>query len=229
MGVSHGGGQVAPGDMSNSSKNQALLTEICHNHAIQRIVGFGSSVFAAFAPKAFNHAAACLEKLYSSKLSLHRNFPNSIYPAATFNIGLHAVCFDHADDQNSPETWCAITALGSFNPKRGGHLVLFDLKLVIEFPPGSTILIPSALLRHGNLPIHGGECRQSFAQYCTGSLLRWVDYGFRTEAEFTSQDPCSKQEFDRSIEERMDAVLELFSVYENLLEDHKNAADARLS
>lgn len=38
---------------------------------------------------------------------------------------------------------CAITTLSDYDPKAGGHLVLWDLKLVIEFPPGSTILILS--------------------------------------------------------------------------------------
>jgi len=58
------------------------------------------------------------------------------------------------DFGNLPYGWCAITSLGPFDPKRGGHLVLWDLQLVIEFPPGSTILIPSAVLQHSNIPIH---------------------------------------------------------------------------
>ncbi|KAJ7883792.1 hypothetical protein B0H13DRAFT_2537891, partial [Mycena leptocephala] len=39
-----------------------------------------------------------------------------------------------------------ITALRRFNPDLSGHLILWDLKLVIRFPPGSTILIPSAII-----------------------------------------------------------------------------------
>src|SRR5882762_4619472 len=75
---------------------------------------------------------------------LKRNFRNSIFACATFNFGPYACSFDHTNPGNLPFGWCAITALGPFDPTQGGHLVLWDLQLVIEFPPGSTILIPSA-------------------------------------------------------------------------------------
>jgi hypothetical protein len=66
----------------------------------------------------------------------------------------------------------------------GGHLVLWDLQLIIEFPPGATILIPSALLRHSNTTIQKGEERYSFTQYTAGGPFRWVDHGFQKEAEY---------------------------------------------
>jgi hypothetical protein len=87
---------------------------------------------------------------------------------------------------NLPFGWCAITALGNFDPTLGGHLVLWDLKLVIEFPPGSTILIPSATLRHSNVAIRQGETRYSFTQYTAGGLFRWVDNGFQCAASRAS-------------------------------------------
>lgn len=94
--------------------------------------------------------------------------------------------------------WCAIQALGDFNHKRGGHLILEDLKLVIEFPSSAVILIPSATLTHANVPVGlsegerepppqasmnlSKEKRASFTQYCPGGLLRYVDNGFRTQS-----------------------------------------------
>ena len=55
--------------------------------------------------------------------------------------------------------WCAITALEKFNFKWGGHLILWDLHhdLHVDFLPGSTILIPSASLFHGNTTIQPGK------------------------------------------------------------------------
>jgi hypothetical protein len=60
--------------------------------------------------------------------------------------------------------WLAITALGTFDPRRGGHLILWDLGRVIEFPPGATILIPSILL-FSIARIQPGERRYSMTQY----------------------------------------------------------------
>lgn len=73
-----------------------------------------------------------------------------------------------------------MTALGSYDYTKGGHLALLSLKRVIQFPPGSTILIPSGCLDHGNTPIQDGEVRLSIAQYAAGGLFRWVAYGFRS-------------------------------------------------
>ncbi|KAJ7828584.1 hypothetical protein B0H14DRAFT_2263384, partial [Mycena olivaceomarginata] len=86
----------------------------------------------------------------------------SPFAAVTFNFGPATITFPHTDALNLTWGWCAITALGAFDPRRGGHLVLWDLCLVIQFPPGSTILIPSAILWHSNVGIASEERRYSF-------------------------------------------------------------------
>ncbi|KAJ7038729.1 hypothetical protein C8F04DRAFT_950891, partial [Mycena alexandri] len=88
----------------------------------------------------------------------------SVFTTATFNFGPITVTFPHIDFGNLAWGWCVITVLGWFNPDRGGHLILWDLKLIIRFPPGASILIPSAILRHANVKIQPGERRYSFTQ-----------------------------------------------------------------
>ena len=66
-------------------------------------------------------------------------------------------------------------------------MILWELKLVIEFPPGSTILIPSSVVTHSNTPIQPGEMRYSFTQYTAGATIRWVDYGFQKVTDFFDQ------------------------------------------
>ncbi|KAF8125540.1 hypothetical protein K438DRAFT_2002046 [Mycena galopus ATCC 62051] len=46
---------------------------------------------------------------------------------------------------------------------------------------GSTILIPSAILRHSNVGIAANERRYSFTQYSAAGMFRWVDNGFRSD------------------------------------------------
>jgi hypothetical protein len=88
---------------------------------------------------------------------LRRNFPGSIFAMCTFNFGPCAVCASHIDFVNLAWGWCVITVLGNFDPDQGSHLILWNLCLVIRFPLGSTILIPSALICHSNVPIQGHE------------------------------------------------------------------------
>ena len=107
-----------------------------------------------------------------------------MFAAAALNFGPRTVCFKHTDSANLPFGFCAITSLGSFDPTRGGHLVLWQCRLVIEFPPGSTVLIPSAVIAHCNTAIGAEECRYSFTQYTAGSLFRWVQHGCKLDSDF---------------------------------------------
>jgi hypothetical protein len=65
---------------------------------------------------------------------LHRNFlaALSVFTTATFNFGPRTVTFPHIDFGNLAWGWCAITALGWFDPNLGGHLILWDLKLISQ-------------------------------------------------------------------------------------------------
>src|ERR1700761_1401388 len=145
-----------------------------------------------------------------------RPFPKSVFSCASFNFGPNVWTFKHRDVLNLPFGWCAIHALGRFNPKKGGHLILWDLKLIIEFPPGALILIPSATLSHSNIPVQKGEERASFTLFTAGGLFRFVDNGFRTEDELAAQDPV---EFARVMEckkRRWKDGVELWSTIDEL-------------
>lgn len=125
--------------------------------------------------------------------------------------------YPHTDPGNLPFGWCAITAPGLFDPDLGGHLVLWDLGLVIRFPPGSTILLPSAILRHSNIAIGKDETRYSFTQYTAGGLFRWVEHGFQNEDSFAaSLTPKQAQEEAVLRGHRWEKGLGLFSTVEEL-------------
>lgn len=133
------------------------------------------AVMATWAPKLHQYYAETLDNLFASDSTLRRLFPRSIFSAASFNFGPQTICFKHKDFANLPFRFCAITALGNFDPTKGGHLILWELELVIQFPPGSTILIPSAIISHSNTTLRKNETRYSFTQYTAGALFRWVD------------------------------------------------------
>jgi hypothetical protein len=138
---------------------------------------------------------------------------------------------DHTDYNNVAYGLCAVTALGNYDPTLGGHLVLFDLGLVIEFPPGTTILIPSSVLWHGNTPLVGeGVQRMSITQYCAGGLFRWVDYGFQTGKKLASTPAgkAKKKEIDGMLEARTAAALDLFSTVDSLPSDRAHIFGRRV-
>ena len=124
-----------------------------------------------------------MDKLFSSN-PLLRRIGNTAWAAATFNLGPRTVTVPHTDLANLAWGWCAITALGNYDYRHGGHLILWDIGLIIEFPPGTTMLIPSAVIRHSNTTIAHGEERYSFTQYSAGGLFRWVSNGGCSDKSF---------------------------------------------
>lgn len=150
----------------------------------------GIASFNAYAPKVARYYKMHLDVLLKDDKNLKKPFPRSTYPTAAFNLGPNVCTYVHRDPLNCPFGLCAIQALGSFDHTKGGHLILWDLKIYIQFPPGSLILIPSATIAHSNTPIQGHESRASFTQYCGGGLFRYVKNGLMTETALKTKNPA---------------------------------------
>lgn len=114
--------------------------------------------------------------------------------------------------QNVAFGWCAITALGNYDYTKGGHLILWDLGLVIEFPPGSTILIPSACVKHSNVSIGDDETRFSIVQYAAGEIFHWSGRIFDGVQSFKYDTRAAK----KAGKERAEYFVGLFSTEEEL-------------
>ncbi|KAF8163967.1 hypothetical protein BJ912DRAFT_864508, partial [Pholiota molesta] len=167
-GISYGGGQKQPGNLYHSTQNSQALSDLLKNDYVSRIAGYASAAFATWAPNLYTYYETHFNALLKHDPSLRRNWPTSVWASFAVNFGPKTVCRRHRDFANLPFGWCAITALGDFDPSQGGHLVLWSLKLIVEFPPGSTILVPSAAIPHSNIPIGRRETRYSFTQFSAG-------------------------------------------------------------
>jgi hypothetical protein len=90
-----------------------------------------------------------------------------------------SVCGAHVDGQNLAFGLCFISPFGVFDHTQGGHLVLHDMKAVLEVAPGSQVFIPSALLTHENIGIGEHETRHAITAYTPGAYFRYYEEGFR--------------------------------------------------
>ncbi|KAL0577957.1 hypothetical protein V5O48_004028 [Marasmius crinis-equi] len=151
----------------------------------------------------------------SNTKPLKRNFPNSVFSCCTFNFGRNVWTYKHRDFFNWPFGWCFITALGRFDATKGGQLVLWELKLVIDFPAGATVAIPSAVVTHSNIPVAKGDMRSSFTEYSSGLIFRWRENGFRTEKELEKED---KKKYQDMLSRKEQAYLERVQLYSTLEE-----------
>jgi hypothetical protein len=153
-----------------------------------------AGVLATWYPEVHELYEKSFNKVLENDPRLVRNYQSSVFASAAVNFGPRTQCFKHTDAANLPFGLCAITSLGSFDPTRGGHLVLWQCGLVIEFPPGSTVLIPSAVISHSNTAIGPDERRYSFTQYSAGSLFRWAEHGCQLDEDYYAG--LSKEEIE---------------------------------
>ncbi|KAJ7071764.1 hypothetical protein B0H15DRAFT_957558 [Mycena belliarum] len=206
-GWSHGGGQTEPGELCNNLANTQVTDELMAHDYFKRIARFANSKFVT--------AAQML--LLAGWKPMRRTFIGSVFAACTFNFGPHAICARHLDFANLAWGWCAITALGCFDADLGGHLILWELRLVVRFPAGATILLPSALVQHSNIPIRTHEYRASFTQYTAGGLFRWVRNAFRTDEDYQASSTAAEKA-TRKIDDRgrWELGMKMFSVIDTM-------------
>ncbi len=154
------------------------------------------------------------QQIHTHDPTLTQNFPDCVFSSVTINFGPQTVTKPHLDYKNVAGGWCGVRACGNFDPTKGGHLILWDLRLVIEFPPGSVIFLPSALIRHSNVAIRSHETRYSITLYTPGHLFHYVDNGFKTDKQLEAE----MDEEERDIRElrrenRWDEMLRRFHVW----------------
>ncbi|KAJ3722344.1 hypothetical protein C8R42DRAFT_546030, partial [Lentinula raphanica] len=185
VGYGYGNGRKTPLNYKISGEtNQAAIQELLRNRAVRRVVGFTDCLFNAFAHKLYQDYEATNREVLCHHPHLRSNFPEkTVFAALTLNLGPRSFSPPHMDADNGAGGWCTDTPAGNYDPDRGGHLVLWDMGLIIRFPPGSSILFPSALITHSTLPIQEDETRYAFIQYSSGGLFRWRRNGFRSDKD----------------------------------------------
>ncbi|KAJ7671707.1 hypothetical protein B0H17DRAFT_948267 [Mycena rosella] len=156
-------------------------------------------LLATWAPNLFDFYVDCMKLFYHHHPNLHRHSLNGIWCAITINLGPMTCTLGHHDFANLAFGWCDITSLRNLNYKKGRDLILWDCKLIIEFPPGMTILIPSAAIFHLNITIVDGERRYSFTQSTAGGIFRWIEHGFQSEEAYLATLTKKEQEEEISL------------------------------
>ncbi|KAF9060216.1 hypothetical protein BDP27DRAFT_1183322, partial [Rhodocollybia butyracea] len=208
FGLSFGGGQEEPGRIYHAEAELKLLEQLRTAKCMIRLAQHASRCFEYWAPDLYLFFASYMGTLFSLFPHLDFNFVGSIFACCTLNFGPKTITIEHLDHMNYIFGWCAVTALGSFNFRKGGHMILWDLGLVLEVPPGWTMLIPSAYLRHSNTLIGSGEKRFSITQYTAGGLIRVLEDGGKARSKMGKAERREAEEAQRA---RINEGLNLYS------------------
>ncbi|KAF7978208.1 hypothetical protein HWV62_1190 [Athelia sp. TMB] len=216
MGIIHGNGTKHPTN-ADLKANTEILSGLYARDDFCRVSRHTEVLFQVWVPKLHARYSELMARLQRKYPGLKPNFDGTVFAASTLNFGPATQSFPHVDFNNLSFGICSVTALGDFDHTRGGHLILWDLDLVVEFPAGATILLPSAVLRHSNTAIQSGEKRYSYTQYTSGGLFRWVEHGFRSETKYmASLNNSMKKEEEEIAAKRWDEGMDLYSTIDEL-------------
>ncbi|KAK6971665.1 hypothetical protein R3P38DRAFT_2537316, partial [Favolaschia claudopus] len=110
----------------------------------------------------------------------------SDFSAITFELGGPHRRTDHRGLPYTfdPSTWAVLTALGDYDPTRGGYIILWDLGWVLTFAPGDSILIPPGLVRYSFVAVRPGETRFSMLQWTGAGIKRFFENGEQDDTTF---------------------------------------------
>ncbi|KAJ7653364.1 hypothetical protein DFH06DRAFT_994472, partial [Mycena polygramma] len=143
---------------------------------------FSIAIHHSFAPRLYNYTEHATDLIFKYDPNLRREF-EGIFPAAEFDLG-ELGSAPRLQDRDLLQGWRAVTALGTYNSRHGGDIVLWDEGWIIRFPPGFTILFPAALMRYSFVDVLPGEKQYTFSQYTPAGLHRYITNGYRSDGHF---------------------------------------------
>ncbi|KAL0571199.1 hypothetical protein V5O48_010764 [Marasmius crinis-equi] len=205
-----------------AGKHEFVMQQLIEQPCMKRLASAQDAGFACWSYKNYRLYKESMDELKSTIADFKPNFERSNFACITCNFGPQVCTSCHNDAKNCPHSMCAITAVGVFDPMKGGHLVLPDLKIILEFPSGCTILLPSAILRHQNTPVQPGETRYSVTQYSAGGIFRFQEYGNRTEEQLRHQDPSLYEKVMSERKGRWRKMADMFVTLDEVREFHCN-------
>ncbi|KAL0567825.1 hypothetical protein V5O48_014169 [Marasmius crinis-equi] len=214
-GWSMGGGQQKIAHMAG--RHEAVMQEIIKKPCMMRLAAAQDAGFVCWSFKNYQYYKDSMAEMKSSIPGFKPNFNRSNFTSITCNFGPQVCKLCHTDAKNCPHSLCAVTTMGVFDPTKGGHLVLPNLKIIIKFPSGCTILLPSAILRHHNTPVQRGKSRYSVTQYSAGGIFRFQEYKNRTEEQLRSQDKELYEKIMSENEGRWSKMVDIFVIPQSYL------------
>ncbi|KAJ7983077.1 hypothetical protein DFH06DRAFT_977728 [Mycena polygramma] len=166
-----------------STDNLVELQSLQESAAIRDISRWQNTVHQRFAPRLHAYMRYTKDALMANDPALRDNSTGGAFPAVEFFLG---------NDESPPTlhdldmmwAWRALTALGEYDSRWGGELILWEEKKVFRFPPGSTFLFPGTLVRYSFTQVRSGERQYSFSQYAQAGLYRYLENGFMSESVF---------------------------------------------
>ncbi|KAJ7843686.1 hypothetical protein B0H13DRAFT_1648320, partial [Mycena leptocephala] len=183
---------------------------ILQNHGVQEIAAFHNTILQSFAPKIYAYTENSTDLIYKFDEDLRRELPG-VFPAAEFDLG-ELGSAPRLQDKDVLHGWRALTALGTYDSRYGGDIILWDDGFVLRFPPGATFLFPAALMRYSFVEVQPGEKQYTFSQYSPAGLHCYITNGYVSDSTFErTADKRAMESMHRARGRRLEAGVNMYS------------------
>ena len=164
------------------------------------------ALFIKYFPKLFDYYDSTL-------IDICRNSPECFYPyedlpfqSYAINVGRQSICRAHIDGENLATGLCLVIPIGTFDHKKGGHLILHELKLILELPSSSIVLFPSAVVTHENVSIGPTEERRSITAFSSASSFSTLSSPSATSTPWCSPKACTKHAQSHTVNQALSST-----------------------
>ncbi|KAJ6503463.1 hypothetical protein C8R47DRAFT_969210 [Mycena vitilis] len=176
----------------------------------------GTAIYQSFSPKLYAYTENATDLIFKYDSQLRREFPGA-YSAAEFDLGDMGSA-PRLQDRDLLHGWRALTALGNYDSRYGGDIILWDDGFIIRFPPGATILLPAAIMRYSFVNVRPGEKQYAFSQYSPGGLYRYITNGYVNDATFENDaGPREMEAVKRARGRRFEAAMKMYSTIDEFV------------
>ena len=114
-------------------------------------------------------------------------FPDSVFTTAEFSFG-DAGTYTRRDTQDRFGSVRAITTLGNYDSVVGNWFMYWREeqgdRVALHCPAGTTLLIPTSVVRWAFTAVQKGETRYFFQQSFNAAIGRWADHGGLSDNDF---------------------------------------------
>ncbi|KAJ7781729.1 hypothetical protein DFH07DRAFT_949424 [Mycena maculata] len=168
---------------SHSLHNLVVLAALRYSPAIQDITLFQNAVLKQVAPCVWCDARRVIDVVVQNDYDLHLLLKLSeepfYQPTALSEL---EYCFSMRDSTAQMEGdhlagLRALTSIGQY-PYHEGKMILWNHRVVVDFPPGSTMFFPAAVMPYLFTNVEKPGWQMLITQACSAGLHRYVANGF---------------------------------------------------
>ncbi|KAJ7431197.1 hypothetical protein B0H11DRAFT_2262220 [Mycena galericulata] len=168
---------------NHNLQNMVVLAGLRYSPSIQAITSYQNAVLKQAAPRLWNDARRVIDAVVSNDQTLNlpmklaNEGPHQPTAFSELEYRFSVPELPRTEPNDHPPAFRAITSVGNYLYHEG-KLILWQLRIVLDFPPGSTFIFPAGVVRYSFTQVEKPGWQMIITQSCSAGLHGFVANGF---------------------------------------------------